>query len=177
MRRSIVLLAALCLLPAPIPTMAQNRPVTPRKDWRAATPAELEAVLPVRAPVEKEHIETEMSTATGVIDSHGNAIAAVVLITAGYSAGGKYSHYLLAQAPVHIGDLSLPPGKYVLGWARTDDGLLVHFYEAETGADRGTVTARPLVQQLPVVSIKIWPPNDHGIIQIGRFMVPYSPEA
>jgi hypothetical protein len=112
-----------------------------------------------------------------VIDSHGNAIAAVVLITAGYSAGGKYSHYLLAQAAVHIGDLSLPPGKYVLGWARTDDGLLVHFYEAETGADRGTVTARPLVQQLPVVSIKIWPPNDHGIIQIGRFMVPYSPEA
>jgi hypothetical protein len=57
--------------------------------WRQATPAELASVLPSRAPVESEHIETEMRTASGIVDEHGRFIAGVVLITAGYSAEGK----------------------------------------------------------------------------------------
>jgi hypothetical protein len=67
--------------------------------WRSATTEELKAVVPLRAPVEKERIETEMRTASGIVNSHGKVIAGVVLITAGYSADGKYSHYLIVQAP------------------------------------------------------------------------------
>lgn len=149
----------------------------PKHVWRAATAAELEAVLPARAQVEKERIETEMRTATGVIDGKGRVIAAVVLITAGYSANGKYSHYLLLQAPVKIGtDIQLPAGSYVLGWTRETDGLLVHIYEAETGVERGKITAHALTPPLPVVSIKVWPPSEHSIVQIGRFGLPYTPE-
>ena len=35
--------------------------------WRQATDAELASLLPARAPVEKEHIETEMRTASGIV--------------------------------------------------------------------------------------------------------------
>jgi hypothetical protein len=52
----------------------------------------------------------------------------------------------------------------------------VHLYEAETGVERGTITAQPLTTPLPVVSIKVWPPGEHSIIQIGRFSLPYTPE-
>ena len=146
-----------------------------KRDWRAATSAELEAVLPVRAPVVKEHIETEMRSATGVIDARGRVVAAVVLITAGYAANGKYYYYLLAQAPIRIGaDIDLAPGAYAIGWTRATDGLLVHVYEAETGVMRGTATARPLNQPLPIVPVKIWPPSERSVLQIGRFAVPYS---
>ena len=51
-----------------------------------------------------------MRTASGIIDSHGKLIAGVVLITAGYSADGKYSHYFLVQSPINIGDAALAPG-------------------------------------------------------------------
>jgi hypothetical protein len=146
-----------------------------RKAWRSATAAELKAALPARAPVEKERIETEIGSASGIIDARGQIIASVVLITAGYAANGKYSHYLLAQAPFRIGsDISLPAGAYVVGWTRAPDGLLVHIYEAETGTERGSIVAHPLTQPLPVVPVKIWPPSDRSIIQIGRFMMPYS---
>jgi hypothetical protein len=148
-----------------------------KKGWRQATPAELEAVLPARATVEKERIETEMRTASGVIDGRGRVIAAVVLITAGYAANGKYSHYLLLQAPVRLGaDVELPAGNYVLGWTRSADGLAVRLYKAETGVERGAVTARPMVPALPVVSIKVWPPGQRSILQIGRFALPYKVE-
>ena len=50
--------------------------------WRQATDAELASLLPARAPVEKEHIETEMRTASGIVDARGHYIAGVVLITA-----------------------------------------------------------------------------------------------
>ena len=39
--------------------------------WRQATDAELASLLPTRAPVEKEHIETEMRTASGIVNSRG----------------------------------------------------------------------------------------------------------
>src|SRR3954471_22157294 len=87
-------------------------------NWRQATDAELASLLPARAPVEKEHIETEMRTASGIVNAHGRYIAGVVLLTAGYSADGKYSHYLIAQAPVTIGGVVLKPGEYVFGWDR-----------------------------------------------------------
>ena len=100
-RLLVLALAMLCVLPGSLP--AQGKSSSTSRDWHTATPAELAAVLPVRAPVENERIETEMRTATGVIDSHGKVIAAVVLITAGYAANGKYTYYLLAQSPLRIG--------------------------------------------------------------------------
>jgi hypothetical protein len=173
-RRIMLLWVILCVLPVALVAQG-NTAASTKKDWRAATPAELEAVLPVRAPVEKEHIETEMRSATGVIDSHGKVIAAVVLITAGYAANGKYYYYLLAQSSMRIGEnIELTPGAYAIGWTRATDGLLVHIYEAETGVERGTVTAHPLSQPLPIVSVKIWPPSERSVVQIGRFVLPYT---
>ncbi|MGB0053638.1 MAG: hypothetical protein WBQ02_15435, partial [Terracidiphilus sp.] len=78
-----------------------------RAVWRQATDTELASVLPSRAPVGSEHIETEMRTASGIVDSHGHFIAGVVLLTAGYSVEGKFSHYLVVQAPVRIGGVEL----------------------------------------------------------------------
>lgn len=146
-----------------------------KRPWRAASPAELEAHLPARATVEKERIETEMRTATGIIDDHDNVVAAVVLVTAGYSADGKYSHFLLAQHPIRIGrDLLLAPGSYVVGWTRAGEGLLVRIFDAKTGVEKGQVTARALPPPQRVESFRIFPPGDRKIIQIGRFMMPYS---
>lgn len=143
--------------------------------WRAATSAELEAALPARAQVEKEHIETEMRTANGIINSHNQIIAAVVLITAGYAADGKYSHFLLVQSPLMIdGHLTLKPGSYVLGWHRSNDGLEVHFFDSNTGTELGTGIARPEPGTTRVESFHIWPPNERREIQIGRFFLPYS---
>src|SRR5438270_3007803 len=90
--------------------------------WRQATDTELASLLPARAPVEKEHIETEMRTASGIVNAHGKFIAGVVLLTAGYSADGKYSHYLMVQVPVRIGGVLLKPGDYAFGWDRSKSG-------------------------------------------------------
>ena len=172
-RRGLLIGAILCTVSGSLTAQGNGGPS--KRDWRAATSAELEAALPARAPVEKEHIETEMRSASGVIDSRGRVIAAVVLITAGYAANGKYYYYLLAQNPIRIGsNIDLAPGSYAIGWTRASDGLLVHIYEAETGVERGTITAHPLAQPLPIVSIKIWPPSERSVIQIGRFVLPYS---
>jgi hypothetical protein len=145
----------------------------PKSSWRAATPTELQAVLPARAPVEKERIETEMRTASGIIDSQGKIIAGVVLITAGYSADGKYSHYLLVQSPITFGDISLGAGNYVIGWQRGEDDLVVKFYEAATGKEHGAATAHRLATGSRVESFRIWPPSNNSILQIGRFAIPY----
>jgi hypothetical protein len=147
---------------------AQTKP-----GWRSATPEELRAVLPLRAPVEKERIETEMRTASGIVNSHGKVIAGVVLITAGYSADGKYSHYLVVQAPITIADISLAPGSYVFGWQRTEDSLVVKFYDANTGKECGTATAHRMLQGSRVESFHLWPPQDQSILQIGRFSISY----
>jgi len=142
--------------------------------WRAATADELARAIPARAPVEKERIETEMRTASGIINSRNKLIAGVVLITAGYSADGKYSHYLLVQSHITIGEVALTPGNYVLGWQRGDDSLNVKFYDAATGAERGTATAHRLPTGTRVESFRILPPADHAIIQIGRFALTYT---
>lgn len=171
MKRPLMKLFALVLLlPMLTPLVAQ-----PKSTWRSATSAELQSVLPARAQVEKERIETEMRTASGIINSQGKIIAGVVLITAGYSADGKYSHYFLVQAPITIGDVSLPAGNYVLGWQRGEDSLDVKFYDAATGEERGTATAHRMPTGSRVESFRIWPPSDHQMIQIGRFALPYTP--
>ena len=144
--------------------------------WRQATDAELAALLPARAQVEKEHIETEKRTASGIVDRRGHFIAGVVLLTAGYSAEGKYSHYLIVQTPIRIGGVVLKPGEYVFGWDRapSGDALNVHFYEAATGAPVSTAEAHLIAGSSRVASLRIWPPTDKALIQIGRFGVPYE---
>ncbi len=150
--------------------------IAQKSAWRQATDAELASLLPARAPVEKEHIETELRTASGIVNGKGHFIAGVVLLTAGYSADGKYSHYLLVQAPVRIGGVALKPGEYVFGWTRANGGyaLSVHFHEAATGALVGTADARRIAGPGRVESLHIWPPSDKAQIQIGRFAVPYE---
>lgn len=145
----------------------------PLEIWRTATDAELKALLPARAPVEQERIETELRTASGITNGHGKFIAGVVLITAGYSADGKYSHFFETQVPLQVGDTALPPGDYVLGWQRGDTMLNVHFYDAATGAMRATVDARSIPASTRVESFKIWPPEGKSVIQIGRFGIPF----
>jgi len=142
--------------------------------WRAATDTELASLLPARAPVIKEHIETEMRTASGIVDNHGRYIAGVVLITAGYSADGKYSHYLVVQAPIKIGGVALKPGEYVFGWVRDGEALKVHFNVAATGDLVGNAEAHLIPGHTRVESIRIWPPGDRALIQIGRFGIPYE---
>jgi len=144
--------------------------------WRQATDAELASLLPARAPVEKEHIETEMRTASGIVNAHGRFIAGVVLLTAGYSADGKYSHYLIVQVPVTIGGIALKPGEYVFGWDRSKSGgsLVVRFHIASTGVLVGTAEAHRMAGSPRVESLHIWPPNDKGLMQIGRFGLNYE---
>ena len=153
-------------------------PLTPgqRATWRQATQSELATILPSRAAVENEHIETEMRTASGIVDEHGHFIAGVVLLTAGYSADGKYSHYLIVQSPLRIGDIVLKPGEYAFGWTRaeTGDTLSVHFNKASTGALVGTTDAHKITDSSRLESLHIWPPEEKALIQIGRFGIPYK---
>ena len=144
--------------------------------WRSATTEELSAVLPLRAPVEKERIETEMRTASGVTDGHGKFIAGVVMITAGYAAEGKYSYFLSTQVPIKIAGMDLKPGEYVFGSHRTDEQTLeLKFYEAGTGKFLGPVHAIADKQRGPIRSLAIAPPESgKGSIKIGRFAFTYS---
>ncbi len=142
--------------------------------WHIASGDELMQALPARAPVQKERIETEMRSASGIADDAGHFIGGVVLITAGYSADGKYSHYLLVGSPLRLGSLLLHPGKYVFGWKRNTDGLDVHFFDALTGEDRGSATARQMPAGTRVEPFRITPPGDHGLLQIGRFSIAYT---
>ena len=161
-------LGLLLLLAAP-----SARPQKPA--WRQATDAELSALLPARAPVEKEHIETESSTASGITDGKGHFIAGIVLITAGYSADGKYSHYLVVQSPMSIDGIHLTPGDYVFGFSRDEeDSLSVRLYEALTGKPLGTAKATRIPGAGVVRSLRILPPGEKSLIQIGRFGIPYE---
>lgn len=145
-----------------------------RASWRPASASELKALLPARAPVVQERIETEMRTASGITNGKGKYVAGVVLITAGYSADGKYSHFFLTQVPLHIGDFDLPPGSYLIGWDHQDDALDIRFYEATSGRQLGSVLARLNPSIKRVESFRIWPPADRSVIQIGRFTFAYQ---
>ena len=143
--------------------------------WRPASEAELKAVIPARAQVEKERIETEFRTASGITNGNGRFLAGVVLITAGYAAEGKYSNFLIVQAPIRIGTLTLKPGNYVFGWRHNgDDALMVTFYEADSGKLLGTADARRTSRVGRIESFHISPPGEHGQIRIGRFAMSYE---
>lgn len=142
--------------------------------WRSATEAELKEVIPARAPVGSERIETEFRTASGITNGNGKYIAGVVLITAGYSADGKYSHFLLVQAPIKVGELRLKPGDYVFGWHHEADALRVLFYEAQSGKFLGSVDAPRNSTIGRIESFHLYPPSEKAMIQIGRFGFGYS---
>lgn len=142
--------------------------------WHSASEEELRPLIPARAPVISERIETEFRTASGIADGKGHAIAGVVLITAGYSADGKYSHYFVSQVPLRIGDFLLPPGQYLIGWVRGQDSLKVTFYLAQSGKAVGEVEATRNLSITRVESFRIWPPADKPLIQLGRFTFSYA---
>jgi len=144
--------------------------------WRTVTPQELRKLIPARAPVVKENIETEFRTASGVTDGKGKFIAGVVMITAGYSAEGKYSHFFLTQVSLKFGDVSLPPGEYVFGFQRTgNDTIRVSFYRASSGDAIGDVEAHINRKRNLVTSLLITPPiSGKGTIQVGRFVWDYK---
>ena len=119
-------------------------------------------MIPARAPVITERIETEFRTASGITDGQGHFIAGVVLITAGYSADGKYSHYFVSQVPLKVGDFLLPPGQYLIGWVRGQDSLKVTFYQAQSGKPVGQVEATRNLSITRVESFRIWPPGGQG---------------
>ncbi|HYR75812.1 MAG TPA: hypothetical protein VEM96_08215 [Pyrinomonadaceae bacterium] len=146
-----------------------------RTRWRTATEPELRKLIPARAPVIKENIETEFRTASGVTDGRGKFIAGVVMITAGYSAEGKYSHFFITQTPLKIGNMLLQPGEYVFGYQRiNNDAIRVSFYRAASGEAIGTVDAHVNRKSSMVRSLLISPPADgRASIQVGRFFFEY----
>jgi hypothetical protein len=173
MRTKTVIAAVLAS--ALVLSSAAGRAFAHRAHWRAATSEELRRVIPARAPVIKENIETEFRTASGVTDGRGRFIAGVVMITAGYSAEGQYSHFFITQAPLRVGDFDLPPGQYVFGYKRaSDDTIHVSFYRAASGEAVGEADAHRGGKGLPVRSLLIAPPvGGKATIQIGRFLLDY----
>lgn|GEM_PF-2239568 len=144
--------------------------------WRPATEAELHAILPARAPVISERIETEQRASSGIVSDAGRYVAGILLITAGYSAEGKYSYYLINQATLKIGEMTLRPGNYLFGWVRKEDALDISFYEAATGKPLGMVEAKRDATIRRVESFRIWPPEERSMMQLGRFTFKYRIE-
>lgn len=144
--------------------------------WRRMTEDELRAVVPERAPVVKERIETELRTASGIIDGNGRYIFGVVIITAGYEAEGKYTHFFKTQVPLRVGDLELGAGEYVFGYQRlAADALRIIFYRATDGGMIGAVRAVVENRRGAIYSFLIEPPvAGRGKIKIGRFGFEYA---
>ena len=165
---TLVLIFSLLALPGIVTS-------TPTK-WRKTTSEELRKLIPARAAVVKENIETEFRTASGVTDGKGKFIAGVVMITAGYSAEGKYSHFFITQVPLQLGDLNLQPGEYVFGYQRNNnDSIKVSFYRASSGDSIGDVEAHVNRKKNLVTSLLISPAvNSKGTIQVGRFVFEYK---
>lgn len=161
----------LCILTSCLYAGAQTAHVS---TWRSATTEELKSVIPERAPVATERVETESTSASGIVNSEGKFIAAAVLITAGYSANGKYSDYLVTQIPLKIEGTVLPAGGYLLGWKSGDDALQVTISEATTGKALLNVRAPRNAAIHRVEQIRIWPPQQQSMIQLGRFTFAYT---
>jgi hypothetical protein len=145
--------------------------------WRPASERELRSVIPARATVEAERIETEMRTASGVTDGSGRFIAGVTMITAGYAAEGKYSNFFITHVPIRIGEVELRPGEYVFGQKRLDGSTLeVTFYEAANGKLVGAVKGSLDPKRGPVYSLAISPARngEKPVIKIGRFVFEYD---
>ena len=165
----IIFLSLVLLAAAPY-ALGQNT-------WRPASVKELEKAIPKKAPVVNEHIETETRSASGVTDGHGKFIAAAVLITAGYSAEGKYSYFFTTQVPIKVAEITFAPGDYLFGSKRVqDDTLTITFYEAATGKQLGSVDAKRETKHGAIRQIQVVPPQDgKGSIKIGRFAFEYNP--
>ena len=147
------------------------------QDWRKMTEEELKKTVPEKAPVIREAIETEFRTAAGITDGKTN-IFGVVIITAGYEADGKYTHYFKTDAPLKVGDLPLEKGEYIFGYQRIDtETLRVTFYKAKDGELVGATKAKVEKGKGAIYSFLIAPPiAKKGKIYIGRFTFEYSLE-
>ncbi|MCD9188572.1 MAG: hypothetical protein LUM44_19290 [Pyrinomonadaceae bacterium] len=145
------------------------------QDWKKMANADLQKSVPEKAPVIKEDIETELRTASGISDGK-NQIFGVVIITAGYEADGKYTHFLRTSSTLNVGELTLKPGDYIFGYQRIDDETLrVMFYYAKDGELIGATKAKTESKKGPIYSFLIEPPIDKkGKIYIGRFNFEYS---
>lgn len=141
------------------------------------TESELKTAVPEKAPVIRENIETEFRTASGITSSK-NQIFGVVIITAGYEAEGKYTHFFKTQAKLRIGELTLEPGDYIFGYQRIDNETLrVMFYRAKDGELVGATKAKVEKTKGAIYSFLIEPPvTGQGKIFIGRFTFGYSLE-
>jgi hypothetical protein len=144
------------------------------QDWRKMSADELKTVVPEKAPVIEENIETELRTASGITDGTYN-IFGVVIITAGYEADGKYTHFLKIGKGIKVGALQLKSGDYVFGYKRLDNTTLnVSFYQTNTGKLVGSVKAKVEQKKGAIFSILIEPPIEKkGKIYIGRFSFEY----
>jgi hypothetical protein len=172
MKFSMKYLALFCLTISAVTATLGNQKLS---NWRAATGIELRDIIPARAPVGKEHIETEFRTASAITDGKGEYVAGVNLITAGYAAEGKYSNFFITQVPLKIANLSLRPGEYVFGWRRQgDNALAVKFYEAASEKFVGIVEARRTARVGRIESFRILPPDERAAVQIGRFAMNYE---
>jgi hypothetical protein len=143
-------------------------------DWRRMTAEELKKTVPEKAPVIKEEIETELRTAAGITDGKGR-IFGVVIITAGYEADGKYTHFFKTDAALKAGDLPLAKGEYIFGYQRIDaETLRVTFYKAKDGELIGATKAKVEKGKGAIYSFLITPPAaKQGKIYIGRFSFDY----
>lgn len=147
------------------------------QDWRKMAEDELKKAVPEKAPVIKENIETEFRTASGITDGKSN-IFGVVIITAGYEADGKYTHFFNSDTKIKVGELSLAKGEYIFGYQRLDaETLRVTFYKAKDGELVGATKAKVEKGKGAIYSFLIAPPTaNKGKIFIGRFTFDYSLE-
>ena len=141
------------------------------------TADELKQTIPEKATVIKEEIETEFRTASGITDGV-NKIFGVVIITAGYEADGKYTHFFKTDAKLKVGGLSLAGGEYIFGYQRLDaETLRVTFYKAKDGELVGALKAKVEPKKGAIYSLLIEPPTaKKGKIYIGRFTFEYIVE-
>ncbi len=144
------------------------------QDWRKLKAVELEKIIPEKVPVIKENIETELRTAAGITDGK-RTVFGVVIITAGYEADGKYTHYLKTDVKMNVGELSLTKGEYIFGYQRIDaETLRVMFYTAREGELIGGLKAKIEQKKGAIYSFLIEPPTaKKGKIYIGRFNFGY----
>lgn len=145
------------------------------QDWRKMSEAELKKSVPEKAPVIKENIETEFRTASGITNGK-KEIFGVVIITAGYEADGKYTHFLRIGQIIKIGNLVLKANDYIFGYKKINaDTLKVSFYQAKSGKLIGTTNAKVERKSGAIYSLLIEPPTDKkGRIYIGRFWFEYN---
>lgn len=164
--RLMIVFSLLCLL--------STKPAQCSEPWRSATEAELKDLIPERAQVENERIETEFRTASGITDGQKRFVAGVVMITAGYAAARKYSNFMIVQAPIRIESITLQPGEYVFGWTHhEEDALRVSFYQAKSGKLLGVAKAKRTGRTGRIESFHISPPLEKSQLQIGRFAMSY----